>query len=44
MFESWIDFALVARDLAGDKPLAEIQLMNAIADATLDARHQRAIA
>ena len=35
--EEWLNFALVARELAGAKPLAEIPLFDVIAEATVDA-------
>ncbi|MBV8588462.1 MAG: hypothetical protein JO212_00055, partial [Acetobacteraceae bacterium] len=39
--EAWIDFALVARDLAGERPLATIPIASRIAEATVDAFRQR---
>jgi hypothetical protein len=34
--EAWLAFALVARDLAGSEPLADVPLFDAIAEATAD--------
>lgn len=34
--DSWIDWALVGRDLAGDRPLSEIPLARMIADMTIE--------
>jgi len=39
--DTWCDFALVARDLVGQRPLAEIPLAARIAAATLEAFEQR---
>ena len=36
----WVDFAIVARELLAGRPLVEVPLMNAIADATV-AAHRR---
>lgn len=38
---TWLDFALVARDLAGERPLASIPLAGRIAAATVEAFEQR---
>lgn len=35
--EDWLDFALVARDLAGERPLAGLPLLEGIAEATVQA-------
>lgn len=35
--DAWILFALVARDLAGDRPLPDMPLARRIAEATVDA-------
>jgi hypothetical protein len=39
--DAWIEFALVARDLAGDKPLDAIPLARSIAAATVEVFAQR---
>jgi hypothetical protein len=39
--EAWIDFALVARDLAGERPLGTMPLAARIAAATVEAFRQR---
>jgi hypothetical protein len=39
--DTWCDFALVARDLVGQRPLAEIPLAARIAAATVDAFEER---
>ena len=39
--DTWCDFALVARDLVGQRPLAEIPLAARIAAATVEAFEQR---
>jgi hypothetical protein len=39
--DTWYDFALVARDLVGQRPLAEIPLAARIAAATVEAFEQR---
>jgi hypothetical protein len=38
---TWSEFALVARDLGGEKPLATIALARRIAGATVEAFEQR---
>jgi len=38
---AWSDFALVARDLLGERPLAAIPLATRIASATVEAFEQR---
>ena len=39
--EDWLAFALVARELLGERPLAEIPVMAAIARQTVKARQAR---
>jgi hypothetical protein len=39
--DAWCDFALVARDLVGRRPLVEIPLAARIAAATVEAFEQR---
>ena len=39
--DNWIDFALVARDLAGDRKLAGLPLIANIVDATIEVFKQR---
>ena len=41
--DAWMDFALVAHELLGDRPLADIPLMTSVAGKTVDAWVSRLI-